>query len=158
MKLYKVVSLLLLVSLLVFNPSPIAANSTVPISAALQSTAKAFAPPQITEWLTGPYPPSGFQYASHDGAFVPGPALEPWANKVYFPGGRTSPPTESPNIWVFDPVTGSFTDTGADVIEDVSNYNANLIMDDGTGRGPAVYVIGGTDKDHGGINIGTVQR
>ena len=158
MKLYKVVSLLLLVSLLVFNPSPIAANSTVPISAALQSTAKAFAPPQITEWLTGPYPPSGFQYARHDGAFVPGPALEPWANKVYFPGGRTSPPTESPNIWVFDPVTGSFTDTGADVIEDVSNYNANLIMDDGTGRGPAVYVIGGTDKDHGGINIGTVQR
>ena len=106
----------------------------------------------------GSLPPNNFQYARHDGAFVPGPALEPWANKVYFPGGRTSPPTKSPNIWMFDPLSGTYTDTGADVVEDVSNYNANLILDDGTGRGPAIYVIGGTDKDHGGVNIGKVQR
>ena len=115
-------------------------------------------PVEEATWQTGPFPPTNFQYARHDAAFVAGPADAPWANKIYFPGGRTSPGTESPNIWVFDPVTGTYTDTGADVVEDVSNYNANLILDDGTGRGPAIYVVGGTDKDHGSVNIGTVQR
>jgi hypothetical protein len=115
-------------------------------------------PAEQEAWQTGPFPPANFQYARHDGAFVPGPAGEPWANKIYFPGGRTSPGTESPDIWVFDPVAGTFTDTGANVVEDVSNYNANLILDDGTGRGPAIYVIGGTNKDGGGVSIGMVQR
>jgi hypothetical protein len=59
---------------------------------------------------------------------------------------------------MFDPVTNEYTDTGANVVEDVSNYNANLILNDGTGRGPAVYVIGGTNKDGGGVSIGMVQR
>ena len=148
MKLAKIFSLLILLSLLVFITSSIA---IVPASMAAQPSAQ-------SEWQTGPFPPVGFQYARHDGAFVPGPALETWANKVYFLGGRTSPPTEAPHVWMFDPVINTFTDTGADVIEDVSNYNANLILDDGTGRGPAVYIIGGTDKDHGGASIGMVQR
>jgi hypothetical protein len=73
-------------------------------------------------------------------------------------GGRISAPSELPNIWVFDPITGVYTDTGADMIEDVSNYDADLILDDGAGLGPAVYVIGGTNKDGGGANIGMVQR
>ena len=148
MKLNKMIYLLILFSLVVFIPVP---NSP-------QAVSKAAQPFDIGEWQTGPYPPETFQYARHDGAFVPGPALEPWANKIYFPGGRTSPPTESPHVWMFDPVTNTYTDTGEDVYEDVSNYNANLVMDDGTGRGPAIYVIGGTDKDHGGVSIGTVQR
>ncbi len=109
-------------------------------------------------WQTGPFPPGGFQYARHDGAFVPGPSDQQWANKIYFPGGRTSPSTEAPDIWMFNPVTGVYTDTLANVVEDVSNYNANLILDDGTGRGHAIYVIGGTNKDNNGITIGTVQR
>jgi len=129
-----------------------------PITVAGPLTARILEPTQPGVWHTGPFPPGNFQYARHDAAFVAGPAGEAWANKVYFLGGRTSPPTESPNIWMFDPLTLTYTDTGADVIEDVSNYNANLILDDGTGRGPAIYVIGGTDKDHGGVNIGTVQR
>jgi len=115
-------------------------------------------PVEQEAWQTGPFPPANFQYARHDAAFVPGPAGEPWANKIYFLGGRTSPGTESPDIWMFDPVAGTFTDTGANVVEDVSNYNANLILDDGTGRGPAVYVVGGTNKDGGGVSIGMVQR
>jgi hypothetical protein len=150
MKITKFFSLLVLLSFIVMNPSPITART-----AALEPS---FAPADIGAWQTAPFPPDNFQYARHDGAFVPGPALEPWANKVYFPGGRTSPSTESPHIWMFDPVTSTYTDTGADVYEDVSNYNANLILDDGTGRGPAIYVIGGTNKDGGGTTIGMVQR
>ena len=107
-------------------------------------------------WQLGPESP--FQYSRHDAVFVPGPDGEPWANKVYFLGGRTSSSTELPDIWMLDPVTGAYTDTGANMIEDVSNYNANLVIDDGTARGPAIYVIGGYDVDGGAGNIGTVQR
>jgi hypothetical protein len=111
---------------------------------------------QTGVWQLGPESP--FQYARHDAVFVPGPDNEPWANKIYFLGGRTSSSTELPDIWVFDPVTGVYSDTGADMIQDVSNYNGNLIMDDGTARGPAIYVIGGYDADGAGVNIGMVQR
>lgn len=111
---------------------------------------------QSPTWQLGPS--LAFEYQRHDGVFVPGPEGEPWANKVYFLGGRTSASTESPNIWMFDPVAGTYADTGADVYEDVSNYNGNLLLADGTGRGPAIYVVGGTDKDHGGSNIALVQR
>jgi hypothetical protein len=113
---------------------------------------------QYGAWQYGP--PSSFQYQRFDAVFVPGPEGEPWANKVYFMGGRIAAPSESPNIWVFSPVTDVYTDTLADMIEDVSNYNSNLILDDGTGRGPAVYVIGGYDKDggSGGGGLGLVQR
>jgi hypothetical protein len=107
-------------------------------------------------WQYGPT--SDFQYQRFDGVFVPGPDGEPWANKVYFMGGRTSAPTEAPDIWMFDPITGQYTDTQTDMLEDVSNYNMNLVMDDGTGFGPALYVIGGYDKDSGGGNLGLVQR
>jgi hypothetical protein len=137
---------------LLAQPVPMAAQP------ADSPTASMLEPSGLDGWQTGPFPPANFQYARHDGAFVPGSADEPWANKIYFLGGRTSPPTESPDIWMFDPVAGTYTDTGANVVEDVSNYNANLILDDGTGRGPAIYVIGGTDKDHGGVSIGMVQR
>ncbi|MBN1138052.1 MAG: hypothetical protein JXM73_15800 [Anaerolineae bacterium] len=107
-------------------------------------------------WQYGP--PSPFQYQRFDAAFVPGPAGEPWANRVYFMGGRISAPSELPDIWAFDPVTGAYADTGANMIEDVSNYNSNVVLNDGTGRGPAVYVVGGTNKDGGGANTGLVQR
>ncbi len=124
--------------------------------AALAPSAKVAA--RQTGWQYGP--PSPFQYQRFDSAFVPGPEGEPWANKIYFLGGRISAPAELPDIWVFDPVTGIYADTQADMIEDVSNYNANVIMDDGTGRGPAIYVVGGYDKDYGsgGGNLGLVQR
>ena len=165
MKVYKILSLLVLLSLLVFLPAPIAtqqvsmaAQPLVPSSDFTESTDQIVAPSGLGEWQTGPFPPPGFQYARHDGAFVPGPDGEPWANKVYFLGGRTSPSTEAPDIWMFNPANGIYTDTLVNVVEDVSNYNANLIMEDGTGRGPAIYVVGGTDKDHGGVTIGTVQR
>jgi hypothetical protein len=130
------------------DPSQIVGPTGDPVSAPLRQGA----------WQYGP--PSTFQYQRFDAVFVPGPAGEPWANKVYFMGGRISAPSELPDIWMFNPVTGVYTDTQANMIEDVSNYDADLILDDGTGRGPAVYVIGGYDKDggSGGGNLGLVQR
>ncbi len=98
MQLNKIVSLLVLLSLMMFLSSSIT----------LTSASLAAQPSDIGDWQTGPFPPNNFQYARHDGAFVPGPALEPWANKVYFPGGRTSPPTESPDVWMFDPLTNTY--------------------------------------------------
>jgi hypothetical protein len=111
-------------------------------------------------WQYGPPTAPDFEYQRFDGAFVPGPLGVPWANKVYFMGGRIGAPIETPEIWMLDPVAGVYTYTGADMIEDVSNYNADLILDDGTGRGPAVYVVGGYDKDYGsgGGGLGMVQR
>jgi subtilisin family serine protease len=105
-------------------------------------------------WTIAPASPFGL--TRFDGVFVPGG--DDWANKVYFLGGRSGSSTEDPNIWQFNPVTGTYIDTGADVVEDVSNYTANLVMDDGTGRGPAIYMIGGYDADNAAANIGTVQR
>jgi PKD repeat protein len=107
-------------------------------------------------WLPGPVSP--FDLTRFDGAFIPGPEGAAWANKVYFLGGRSGGSTEDPTIWVFDPVTGNYADTGHDMVEDVSNYTANVVPDDGTGRGPGIYVIGGYDADNAVANIGTVQR
>jgi len=75
--------------------------------------------PEQGSWQLGP--PSTFQYQRFDAVFVPGASGEPWANKVYFMGGRTSASTELPDIWSFDPLAGTYTDTGANMIEDVSN-------------------------------------
>lgn len=135
-----------------------AAQGSAPAGRALPPERAAPSAPRLDlrAWHYGP--PSPFQYQRHDAVFVPGPEGTSWANRVYFLGGRISAPSELPDIWVFDPVTGVYTDTQADMIEDVSNYNSNLIMDDCTGRGPAVYVVGGTNKDGGGVNIALVQR
>ena len=115
------------------------------------------AAPQQGTWHQLSHPP--FDYNRFDCAFVPGPADQPWANKIYCPGGRTGGATESPRVWMFDPVNLTWTDTGLDIVEDVSNYTANLVYDDGTGRGPAIYIIGGYNADGSPAgNIGTVQR
>jgi len=111
----------------------------------------------LQSWIIAdPQPPVEFVFTRFDGVFVAGD--EPWGNKVYFMGGRSGSSTEDPTIWRFDPVTGVYADTGADMVEDVSNYTANLIEDDGTGQGPAIYLIGGYDADNAVDNIGMIQR
>ncbi len=114
------------------------------------------AAPEQGAWQLGPDSPLT-ELTRLDAVFVPGP--EPWGNKVYIMGGRSGSSTESPDIIAFDPLVGTYADTGFDMVEDVSNYTANLVNDDGTGRGPAIYVIGGYSADSvPAVNIGTVQR
>ncbi len=114
-----------------------------------------FTVPGLTPWQTAPATP--FEYNRFDAEFVPGPEGEEWANCVYVLGGRTSAATESPDIYRYDPLTGTFSDTGVDMIEDVSNYTVNLILDDGTGNGPALYVMGGYNAESA-ATISLVQR
>ena len=106
-------------------------------------------------WTSGPESP--FDWYRFDGEFVPGPGGEAWANKAYFLGGRSDSSTADPNIWRFDPVTETYTDTGIDMLQAVSNHTVNLVLDDGTARGPALYVIGGMDVSVAS-NVDTVQR
>ncbi|MBN1661846.1 MAG: S8 family serine peptidase [Anaerolineae bacterium] len=113
----------------------------------------------LQAWQYGPATP--FEWSRYDAAFVPGPEGEAWANKVYFMGGRTGLAAPSPahdnSIWVMDPVTGVYTNTGYLMPVNISNYTANVIFDDGTARGPAIYIIGGYNAD-AAANHGVVQR
>jgi len=133
--------------------SPLRAENTHPAAAREQNL-----PVSAASWQYGPDAP--FQLWRFDGEYVPGTASETWARKIYFLGGRISNTVESPDIWYFDPLTGVYADTGVDMVEDVSNYTANLVLEDIADRGPALYVIGGTNADAPGGKqaIGTVQR
>ncbi|MBN1483078.1 MAG: S8 family serine peptidase, partial [Chloroflexia bacterium] len=106
-------------------------------------------------WEFGPATP--FEWTRFDAVFVPGPEGEAWANKIYFMGGRTGGDTHATDIWSFDPLTEVYADTGHDMLVNSANYTAHLIEDDGTGRGPAIYTVGGYDAV-AGVNHGDVQR
>ena len=166
MKRSTVLSILVLISMvLVAVPAPMAAQepAATPARAVDESPKPAAAPaapipgaPRIGTWELGPATP--FQWTRFDAAFVPGPDGQAWANKVYFLGGRTgTAPAHDLNIWSFDPVAGTYADTGHDMLVNISNYVANVILDDGTGNGPAIYIIGGYNAD-AAANHGDVQR
>lgn len=114
-----------------------------------------FSTPGLTTWHSETATP--FEYTRFDAEFVPGPAHEEWANCVYFLGGRSSTSSESPDIYRYDPISKMYNDTGHDMVEDVSNYTANLILDDGLGNGPALYIFGGYNVD-ATLNTNLVQR
>jgi hypothetical protein len=98
-------------------------------------------------WSVAPTTP--FQLTSFDAVFVPGPEDELWANKVYFPGGLEGESgVESADVWVYNPYTGVYSDTGADLGQGVSYYSADLITGgNGECDGPAIYIIGGYNNE-----------
>jgi len=104
----------------------------------------------VGQWTPGPSN-APFQYNRFDGVF------NPFDNLIYFPGGRTGGATHDPSIWSYDPVNDGWADTGCDMNQNAANNTAVLIDDDGTGRGEAIYVMGGYDVALA-VNINTVQR
>ncbi len=85
-------------------------------------------------WTSGPAP--GFLLSRLDGAYVESTGL------VYFLGGRQGTTTLG-DVWTFNPATGTFADTGADLPTPISNYAAN-VLSDATGTG--LYVFCGRDS------------
>lgn len=87
-------------------------------------------------WEYGPDSP--FSFKRLDGIYFPETGL------VYFLGGRHADNTTDGSVWSFDPETGAYADTGADLLLPVSNYTLN-ILEDSTGRG--IYLVGGRLAD-----------
>ena len=94
-------------------------------------------------WLPGTDDP--FDFARYDCAwFDEGSGPSNYNQKVYCMGGRTGSGTESPDIWRYDPVADTWQDTGHNMVEDVSNHDANVLQDEG---GWAIYVVSGFDVE-----------
>ena len=104
------------------------------------------------EWTQVALPdPRPFDFFRFDGAF------DPHDNLVYFPGGRTGKASQDRSIWTYDPRRDLWADTGCDLKHNASNYTVAYIEDDGTGRGEALYIVGGYDVS-ATVNIDAVQR
>jgi len=88
-------------------------------------------------WQNGPT--TGFNLTRLDGAYDPGTGL------VYFLGGRTGTVTYG-SIWSFNPATGTYADTGADLVTPISNYTVNVLND---ANGTGLYVFCGRDAAAG---------
>jgi uncharacterized repeat protein (TIGR01451 family) len=104
----------------------------------------------LGEWMPGPSV-APFEYNRFDGVF------DPYDGLIYFPGGRTGGATHDRSIWTYDPVNDTWADTGCDMNHNAANITVALIEDDGTGRGEALYVVGGYDAV-AAVNIDDVQR
>lgn len=110
-------------------------------------------------------PASPFDWTRFDGAFVPGPVGETWANKVYFLGGRSGSSIEDSTIWKFDPVTGTppfeynwdFGDGITSILEspthlytatDTYTVTLTVTSDWGTATDLAEFVVNATPYTH----------
>ncbi len=103
----------------------------------------------LGQWTPGT--PTSFDFNRFDGVFNPHDGL------IYFLGGRTGGATHDPSIWTYDPASGVSADTGCNMNHNAANITIALIEDDGTGRGEALYVVGGYDAV-AAVNIDDVQR
>jgi subtilisin family serine protease len=76
-------------------------------------------------------------------------------NLIYFLGGRRESNDTTGAVFTFDPVTGVYADTGADLANPVSNYFISQIDNDGQGNGPGLYIVAG--RMGTGVNTTDVQ-
>jgi len=88
-----------------------------------------------------------FQFWRFDAEFAPS------TGKVYVLGGRLSDGSTDGSVWSFDPVTGSYADTGVDMPFPVSNYNIARVTD-GSGN-ELLMIFGG--RDNNGVALNVVQ-
>jgi hypothetical protein len=96
-------------------------------------------------WTTAPDAP--FAFTRFDGEY----SLQ--NGNVYFLGGRLPDNTTDGSIWSYDPVSGSYTDTGVDMPVPISNYTIAR-LDDGSGN-ELFMIFGG--RDNNGVVVNTVQ-
>jgi hypothetical protein len=100
--------------------------------------------PATEEWQFGPE--STFELWRFDAEF------DPWSGFVLFPGGRLADGSTDGSVWVYDPATLAFADSGVDLPTPVSNYTANLVeISNATG----LFIVGG--RTASGTLIDTVQ-
>ncbi len=103
---------------------PLAAQGPVPLRAAPlpKSAAPLVSAPQWGgTWQNGPTTP--FQLVRFDAGYYPGDG------QVYFMGGRNAAGQVPGNIWAFDPVAGTYNDTGAAMVTPIQYYTMNLLQD-----------------------------
>lgn len=74
------------------------------------------------EWHYGPTTP--FAFMRFDAGY------NPLDRQLYVLGGRLADGSTDGSIWVGDPVSGIWTDTGVDLPEPISNYHVNLYEDE----------------------------
>ncbi len=98
---------------------PLPDRAPRPVEQAAQPTL--FAPEYGGVWAMGP--DTTFAFTRFDGEYFP---LD---GKVYFMGGRLADGNTDGSVWVFDPATGVYTDTGVDLPTPISNYEMNLLQD-----------------------------
>jgi len=102
------------------------------VALAVAFAAALAAPAAAQRWDYGPY--TSFAFKRFDGIYFPDTGL------VYFLGGRLADASTDGSVWSFDPDTGVYADTGANLPFPVSNYTLN-ILEDSTGKG--IYLVGG---------------
>lgn len=111
----------------------------LPAGTALGST-----PLRNVSWKLGPESPFG--YTRFDGQYVAA------TKRIYFLGGRLPDNTTSGEVWYYDVVSKTYTDTGVAMPVPLSNYGIAALTDP-TGAG--LYIFGGRDAN--GAIVTTVQ-
>jgi hypothetical protein len=92
-------------------------------------------------------PDALFSFTRFDGEYSPTTSL------VYFLGGRLEDNSTDGSVWSYDPVTGTYTDTGVDMPVPISNYTIARVTD---GSGNELFMIFG-GRDNNGVVVNTVQ-
>jgi hypothetical protein len=96
-------------------------------------------------WTTAPDAP--FQFTRFDGEY----SLQ--NGFVYFLGGRLPDNSTDGSVWSYDPVSGSYADTGVDMPVPISNYQIARVND--SGGNELLMIFGG--RDNNGVVVNTVQ-
>ena len=91
------------------------------------------------DWQTAPNSP--FAYSRFDAEYSQDTGM------VYILGGRLPDGGTDGSVWEFDPVTGTYTDTGVDMPVPISNYQIAAVDDSGT----EVFMVFGGRPAAGGV-------
>jgi hypothetical protein len=99
-------------------------------------------------WSVGPTTP--FAWYRFDAEYYPDDG------SVYFLGGGTSNNGSNPEIWRFNPVSQTFQNTGATLVQSVRNYRAD-VLPDGTPEGPGIYIVAGNPEAGSPLFVGPTE-